>query len=250
MYHILKRAIEIIRKEGMILFTKLLLKFIIDFFCLPYCAFRIKHFTSWDDLYKSVDFSFSICNGLIKPVQDRAEILTLLAILKKVKPVYVLEIGTAFGGTLFLFTRIASEYTHIISVDIGGWGVRGGYPDWKKAFYKSFALPNQEVHLLKMDSHAAATLEKVESILDGKKLDFVFIDGDHTYEGVKKDFEMYAPLVVGKGLIAFHDIISSSLGVNKFWNEVKSRYDYKEIGTREGIGLILIDKNERIFTKY
>jgi hypothetical protein len=30
-------------------------------------------------------------------------------------------------------------------------------------------------------------------------VDFLFIDGDHTYEGVKKDFEMYSPLVRREG---------------------------------------------------
>jgi predicted O-methyltransferase YrrM len=40
-----------------------------------------------------------------------------------------------------------------------------------------------------------------------KRLDFLFIDGDHTYEGVKQDFEMYTPLVRKGGLVAMHDIV-------------------------------------------
>jgi len=43
--------------------------------------------------------------------------------------------------------------------------------------------------------------------LNGEPLDFLFIDGDHTYEGVKRDFEMYSPLVRNGGIIAFHDIV-------------------------------------------
>jgi predicted O-methyltransferase YrrM len=38
-------------------------------------------------------------------------------------------------------------------------------------------------------------------------VDLIFIDGDHSYEGVKQDFEIYAPLVRSDGLIAFHDIL-------------------------------------------
>ncbi len=36
-------------------------------------------------------------------------------------------------------------------------------------------------------------------------LDFVFVDGDHTYDGVKKDFELYGEKLSDNGTIAFHD---------------------------------------------
>ena len=74
-------------------------------------------------------------------------------------------------------------------------------------------------------------------MLGGRKLDFLFIDGDHTYEGVKKDFEMYSRLVKENGVIAFHDIVPHDqrhdqhqvVGVHKFWEEIKYKYDYIEI---------------------
>lgn len=59
------------------------------------------------------------------------------------------------------------------------------------------------------------------------KVDFLFIDGSHAYEDVKKDFEMYAPLVKKGGIIALHDIVDSpmhrELGceVSRFWNDLK-----------------------------
>ena len=61
-------------------------------------------------------------------------------------------------------------------------------------------------------------------------IDFLFIDGDHTYEGVKSDFEMYSPLVRSGGLIALHDIVPGPEGcvggVPKYWSELKAdRFD-------------------------
>lgn len=41
-----------------------------------------------------------------------------------------------------------------------------------------------------------------------KKYDFVFIDGDHTYESVKRDFELAKQCLTSQGVIAFHDIYS------------------------------------------
>jgi hypothetical protein len=158
-----------------------------------------------------------------------------------------LEIGTGRGGTLFLLTRVSSPDAVIISLDLpqgefgGGW-----YPDWKMPLYRSFALYHQKIYLIREDSHAAPTLEMVEGILNGHMLDFLFIDGDHTYEGVKLDFQMYSPLVRKGGLIALHDICKyPRCEVNKFWSETKHAYLYQEIISRRnqkgaGIGVLYI----------
>ena len=123
-----------------------------------------------------------------------------------------------------------------ISIDIGNLGFRGGYPFWKKPLYQNFARDSQKVHLLRMSSHFPETLKKARRILQGNKLDFLFIDGDHSYEGVKKDFEMYYPLVSDGGLVAFHDIYTyRDKGCSKYWQEIKSEYNFKEIGN---IGVI------------
>ena len=65
-------------------------------------------------------------------------------------------------------------------------------------------------------------------------LDFLFIDGDHSFEGVSKDHQLYSPLVRPGGVIAFHDIVPDFRtrygtptprnvgGVPVFWNELKS----------------------------
>lgn len=42
-------------------------------------------------------------------------------------------------------------------------------------------------------------------VLQDIKIDFLFIDGDHTYEGVKKDFDLYSKLLSENGLIIIHD---------------------------------------------
>jgi len=83
--------------------------------------------------------------------------------------------------------------------------------------------------------------------LNGNQLDFIFIDGDHSYEGVKKDFEMYSPLVKKRGIIAFHDIVNEDpsredIKVPYFWYEIKKKYSYKEIVVDKinyGIGILI-----------
>ena len=132
----------------------------------------------------------------IKPFQVKDELLELLKLLLKLKPKAICEIGTAWGGCLYLFCRIAPKNAMIISIDLPGGPFGGGYPIWKIPLYKSFAKDNQTIHLIRANSHNPKTLELVKRILGNRMIDFLFIDGDHTYKGVKRDFEMYSPCLL------------------------------------------------------
>lgn len=192
------RAIEILRKEGVKIFFVKVLAYMAkraQIFILPFVALRIRHFGQKCTPDELVNLAFEDFMGLIKPMQIRSEISELLKIVDRIKPKVILEIGTANGGTLFLLSRVVSKDATIISIDLPRGRFGGGYSKWRSLLYKSFALPNQKIHLLRLDSHKKETFEQVEAILGGRKLDFLFIDGDHTYEGVKRDFEMYSKLI-------------------------------------------------------
>jgi predicted O-methyltransferase YrrM len=200
---------------------------------LKWTANRCKSIEDYVDLAFNPSSTFPFLRVDIKPEQVREEITELLKILARRKPKLVLEIGTAGGGTLLLFTRVSSSDAVIISVDLPGGRLGGGYPEWRIPLYKSFAIHKQKIHLIRENSHALSTLNIVEKILEGRKLDFLFIDGDHTYDGVKTDFEMYSKLVGRGGIIAFHDICphppQTGCEVNKFWCEIKGEYEHVEI---------------------
>ena len=200
-----------------------------------------------------IDFMFSKegLGGLIKPWQVREEFLSLLELVEKQKPKCVLEIGTANGGSLFSFARLAESDAVVISIDLPQGKFGRGYPSWKIPVYESFAKRNQTIHLLRENSHSRDTLEKVKKVLNGKKVDFLFIDADHEYEGVKQDFLQYKTLVSDNGLIGFHDIAHNPnpiYGVEKFWNEIKNDYKFHEFIKNKdqggyGIGVIELNKN-------
>ena len=89
-------------------------------------------------------------------------------------------------------------------------------------------------------------------------VDLLYIDGDHTYEGVKSDFETYSPLCGAAAVIAFHDIqmdffhakgIQTSCDsglVYKFWEEVKAGRNFHEFveeprSEQDGFGIGVIE---------
>ena len=57
---------------------------------------------------------------------------------------------------------------------------------------------------------------------EGASVDFVLIDGDHGYKGVKNDWQIVAPFAK---FIAFHDIHLEGSGVKAFWEEIHPQYE-------------------------
>src|SRR5207244_3151172 len=146
------------------------------------------------------------CDGFLEPNQYQKEIVQLLAEVRALAPRTVLEIGTSMGGTLYLWTRIAQPDATIITLDIPKNAPGFGYSPFRRAAYRRFPQQKQTLHLLCEDSHAPDTLRFVRDLFGGRGVDFLFIDGDHYYDGVRQDWEMYAPLVKAGGIIAFHDV--------------------------------------------
>jgi hypothetical protein len=75
------------------------------------------------------------------------------------------------------------------------------------------------------DSQTEEMRQAVASYCD--TFDLIFIDGDHRYEGVKRDFENYRGLLSGRGVILFHDVdpdhvFKKSVGGDawRFWQEL------------------------------
>lgn len=197
-----------------------------------------------EDVHALVDLAFSFENNsvlhprsiediTIRPAQVRQEIAALAELVSKQQPKCVIEIGTNNGGTLFLWTRLTGAGATIVSVDLPGGPFGGGYPTWRIPFYNSFKKEQQSLHLVRGDSHEPATLERVRGLLPESSVDFLFIDGDHSYQGVKADFELFSPLVRPGGIVAFHDIVphpkESGSEVDQFWAEVKTRFSHREL---------------------
>jgi len=116
----------------------------------------------------------------------------------------IVEIGILDGAQRRFYENLLNaEY---IGIDSGMEGTMMGNPD------------------IAGDSRLPETLEKLKARLAGRMIDLLFIDGLHTYEGVKSDYEIYGPMT--KHIIAFHDIHTpklypgDSVDVARLWGEI------------------------------
>jgi cephalosporin hydroxylase len=183
----------------------------------------------------------------ISTVQVESEIVELAKIVQSRQPRVIVEIGTYKGGTFYIWCRVSSQAKMCVSIDLPGGDYGGGYSKRRLKLYHEFLHDRNDVKLqfIRNNSHNPDTLKQLQTALAGRLINFLYIDGDHTYAGVKRDYEMYRLLVAPGGIIAFHDIVTKTknCGVYQFWHEIKADFTHQEViaeKSNKGIGIIYV----------
>nr|WP_320051375.1 class I SAM-dependent methyltransferase [uncultured Desulfuromonas sp.] len=165
-------------------------------------------------------------------------------LVREYRPTIFVELGTHSGNSYFAFcqsVKAADLETKCYAVDTWqGDEHAGNYGD---DIFSAVHQINQEKYaafsrLLRMTFD-----EAVGSFSDGT-IDLLHIDGLHTYEAVRHDFETWLPKLAPGALVLLHDsnVRERGFGVWKFWEELKERYPYHlEFNHSHGLGVVQID---------
>lgn len=191
-----------------------------------------------DIFFRNV-FDRQVLKPWVKKRRDNAmqiplEIENLQLAVNNYKSKVVVEIGTANGGTLSRWFELPMVET-IVSIDYPH-GIHGGQGFEERTYVISDAMEQanrskKEFYAINGDSKNQYLIDRLEEILQGRKIDFLFIDGDHTYNGVKNDFLLYEKFLGENSIVGFHDIIDSEFHrehncyVSKFWDELNNSYE-------------------------
>lgn len=164
---------------------------------------------------------------------EKTDLACLLPILETRSPKYILEIGTWKGYSAKVWYEAFHPIQNLITIE-------------KESEHFPYSYQPNNLEYVHGDSHDQETFERIKDSCEHDGIDFLFIDGDHTYNGVRKDFEMYGSLVREGGVIVFHDVtyINYDVQVKPFWEELKITKNYVEIKTTPrstGIGVLFID---------
>ena len=182
----------------------------------------------------SAKFEYLTANRQFRVDQKKPEFMALLNKIESGKPKRILEIGGRRGGSALMFSIAAAGQSELVSMDIK--------TSPRKLNNLKLLCADHEVDFWEADSHSDETVQRLSDHLAGEKIDFMFIDGDHSYEGAKQDFMRFAPFVSDGGLIGLHDIqldfttrykVDTNCwtgGVPEFWQEIKSvGFDIEEL---------------------
>jgi glycosyltransferase involved in cell wall biosynthesis/cephalosporin hydroxylase len=163
--------------------------------------------------------------------QKTSEIVEFARFARDLAPKVFCEIGTMCGGTHLFMTQALPTVNASIAIDL---------LIQNKGQLRLLARAGLDSYFVQGPSAAGKTVARVVSILSGREIDLLFIDGDHRYEGVRADFLIYRRFVRDGGVVAFHDICEDyrarygretgqdAGGVPALWRRLRSHYEHRE----------------------
>lgn len=187
----------------------------------------------------------------------------LLKLIKENKPSHFLEIGVLEGAT----SRNICELLHIMNsgnfsftgIDLFGEDVDNN--DLKEFTPISYKISNplKWIYFKLILRMSPNSLESVKFLLkkfkntiklhkgyskdilnkiDLSKIDFVFLDGGHSYETVKEDLKLLKSKLANKSVIICDDYNISQYGVKKAVDEIKGECKFEDLGRFAFLGII------------
>lgn len=182
-------------------------------------------------------------------------------LIANTKPELIVELGTHKGNSLFSFAQAIKDFnldTELHAIDAWQGDEHSGY--YGEEVYQTFLkIAGKYYGDIKLTPHRKFFDEAIDKF-DDNSIDILHIDGLHTYEAVKHDFENWIPKVKQEsGIIILHDVLEKTgdFGVYKLWEEIKKAYTTITFQHYHGLGVIFLGKKlpkdsplPQILTKY
>ena len=170
-------------------------------------------------------------------------------LIRNAKPEVLVELGTFKGTSFFSFCQAVKDEklgTKLFAIDTWQGDEHGGF--YGDDIYKNVESIKREYYYNLDVQLLRKTFDEALNEFEDNSIDVLHIDGLHTYEAVKHDFETWLPKVKENGIILFHDIVVTrdDFGVFKFWKELKEKYLTFEFRYSYGLGVLCLDENNSI----
>jgi hypothetical protein len=162
-------------------------------------------------------------------------------------PALIVELGTHFGESYFGFCQTVDELGLVCrccAVDTWRGDIHSGvYGDTVFAQVESY----NDLNYRRFSSLLRTTFDAANAQFDDGTIDLLHIDGAHTYEAARHDFDLWFPKVRPGGVILIHDIAArkKDFGVWRLWDEIKPKFISFEFIHNWGLGVIRKEGGEQ-----
>jgi predicted O-methyltransferase YrrM len=164
-------------------------------------------------------------------------------LIKQQRPALLVELGTHTGNSYFTFCQAAQEE----GIAVKCYAVDTWQGDEHAGIYGQEVF--EQVHVHNQDFYSGfsrllrMTFDDAANYFADGSIDLLHIDGLHTYEAVKHDFDTWLPKLAPGAIVLFHDINvrERGFGVWQLWDELKERYaEHHEFVHSHGLGVLRI----------
>lgn len=167
-------------------------------------------------------------------------------LIEAMRPDIFVELGTHYGDSYFAFCQAVKRNglpTCCYAVDTWqGDEHAGEYSEEVFAHVRRYHDPDFGTfsNLLRMRFDQA-----LEHFSDGS-VDLLHIDGLHTYDAVREDFETWLPKLSSRAVVLFHDtnVRQGDFGVWRYWEEVTARYPHISFDHSHGLGVLFVGQEQ------
>ncbi|HEX4375374.1 MAG TPA: class I SAM-dependent methyltransferase, partial [Puia sp.] len=167
------------------------------------------------------------------------------SLIEKLRPKLIVELGVHYGVSYFSFcqaVKLNSLNATCYAVDNWKGDEHAGFYD--ETIFELVKTYNSE-HYAEFSYLLKCNFDEALTYFEDKSIDLLHIDGLHTYEAVKYDFEAWLPKLSENAVVLFHDISvrEKGFGVFRLWEELVARFPSFAFTHGYGLGVLLIGKN-------
>jgi GT2 family glycosyltransferase len=179
---------------------------------------------------------------LVPPDPWTGHIPAAFWLVKVLKPRTFVELGTHSGNSYFAFCQAMAAFApagRAFAVDTWqGDDHAGGYDETVFQDVQGFNTQ----HFRQFSTLLRSTFDEARGYFPDGEVDLLHIDGLHTYEAVRHDFEMWESALSPRAVVLFHDtnVRERNFGVWRFWRELSQRFPSFEFDHSNGLGLIAV----------